>query len=198
MVSEARARARARLMSRLPVNELRRLARKLEGVAAELDGSDLAPRRAPAAWRWAVDARVAQRAGRLERAMQAAGGMYLPERLHEVRIAVKKLRYAVELSSEIAGRPHGADARALKRSQDLLGRLHDFQVLLDEVRQVQASLNPPDLTAWRELDAFVRALENTGRRLHARYVRQRPALVSICDRLASLSRAAGARRASAG
>lgn len=196
-VSEARAKARDRLMSRLPVNELRRLARKLEGVAGNLERADMPPRRA-SAWRWAVDARVAQRAGRLDRAMQAAGSMYLPERLHEVRIAVKKLRYAVELSSEIAGRAGGADARALKRGQELLGQLHDVQVLIDWVRQVQASLNPPDLAAWRDLDALVRGLENSCRRMHARYMRQRATLAAICNRLTSASRASTARRASAG
>ena len=196
-VSEERARARDRLMSRLPVNELRRLARKLDGVARDLEGADTTPRRA-SAWRWAVDARVAQRAGRLDRAVQAAGSVYLPERIHQVRIGVKKLRYAVELGNEIAGRSGSADARALKRSQELLGQLHDVQVLIDWVRQVQASLNPPDLAAWRELDALVRGLENSCRRMHARYMRQRATLTDICGRLASAPRASTASRASAG
>ena len=47
--------------------------------------------------------RVARRAASLKAAIDEAGAVYLPERLHAVRIAVKKLRYAVELEHEIAG-----------------------------------------------------------------------------------------------
>jgi hypothetical protein len=71
----------------------------------------------------------------------------------------------------------------LKRAQELLGRMHDLQVLVDRVRHVQASLTPPDVIAWRELDAIVSGLETSGRRLHARYVRDRDGLVALCNRL---------------
>jgi hypothetical protein len=71
----------------------------------------------------------------------------------------------------------------LKRGQALLGRLRDFQVLIERVRRVQASLTPPDLAEWRELDTLVTALEHSCRRLHARYVRERAALTVVCDRL---------------
>ena len=108
--------------------------------------------------------------------------MYLPERLHAVRIALKKMRYAVELSAEIAGQRSTPELRTLKRGQDILGRLHDLQVLIDRVRQLQASLTPPDIAVWRELDALVTSLENDCRRLHARYMRDRAALLAICDR----------------
>ena len=71
--------------------------------------------------------------------------LYLPERLHVVRIALKKLRYAREVGAEAVRRQHTkAELRSLKRSQDILGRLHDMQVLLDRVRQLQASLAPAD------------------------------------------------------
>ena len=46
---------------------------------------------------------------RLRAAIENAAGIYLPDRLHEVRIAVKKLRYALELAARaerVAG--HGA------------------------------------------------------------------------------------------
>jgi hypothetical protein len=49
---------------------------------------------------------------------------------------------------------------------------------------VQASLAPPDLALWRELDELVASVENSCRRLHARYVRERPALDAICGRAA--------------
>ena len=40
---------------------------------------------------------------RLARGDRDAGAVYLPERLHAVRIAMKKLRYAMELAAEAAG-----------------------------------------------------------------------------------------------
>jgi CHAD domain-containing protein len=48
-------------------------------------------------WQWALGARVARRASALRAAIDTAGGW--SERLHKVRIALKKLRYAVELSA---------------------------------------------------------------------------------------------------
>ena len=57
-----------------------------------------------------------------------------------------------------------------------------MQVLLDRVRQIQASLTPPDVTMWRKLDALTTALENDCRRLHARFMHQRTALLTVCDR----------------
>ena len=127
-------------------------------------------------------------------AIEDAGAVYLPERLHAVRIALKKLRYAVELAAEIAGQQTTPELRTLKRGQDLLGRLHDLQVLIDRVRQLQASLTPPDLVAWREFDELVTSLENDCRRLHARYMRARPALLAICDRDGARPSASAVRR----
>jgi len=109
--------------------------------------------------------------------------VFLPERLHTVRIAMKKLRYAVELSTEISGAKHRSGLSALKRGQDLLGRLHDLQVLIERVRQVQASLTPPNLTIWRDLDALGVSLENDCRLLHARYMRSRDHLAAVVDML---------------
>ena len=63
---------------------------------------------------------------RLLRALDAAGTLYAPERLHAVRIAAKKLRYGLELRATPRGLPVGSFAAALKRVQDVLGRLHDL------------------------------------------------------------------------
>ena len=126
--------------------------------------------------------------------MKDAGGLYVPERLHQVRLAVKKLRYGVELSAEAAGVKNTTDMRMLRREQELLGRLRDLQVLVERVRRVQARLTPPDLAAWRELDGVVAAIDGQCRRLHARYVRDRGALNSVCDRLGARISASAARR----
>lgn len=186
-VAKKRDEARRRLFERLPIAEMRRIARKLGGVADELDLADESGSKADArSWRWVVEARIARRATRLMTAMNHAGAMYVPDRLHAVRIAIKKLRYALELSPAIAGQKTAVTLRALARSQDLLGRVHDLQVLIDRARKVQASLVPPNLTVWRELDALVNSLEDDCRRLHARYMRARDPLAAMVARLADI------------
>ena len=115
--------------------------------------------------------------------MSDAGAVYLAERLHAVRIAVKKLRYALEVAAEAAHVKSSPDLKQLRRVQDVLGRLHDLQVLIDRARDVQASLTPPDINAWRELDGLVVALEEDCRRLHGRYMHDRDALLALCARL---------------
>ena len=62
---------------------------------------------------WALDARIARRAARVRSTIDVAGVIYVPANMHEVRIALKKLRYAAELSRD-AGRPIAADLAALK------------------------------------------------------------------------------------
>ena len=188
-VSKRRDEARKRLAEHLPTSALTRLARKLDKAIGELREAETASsKNAARNWRWAIDARVARRAARLSSSMDDAGAVYLPERLHDVRIAVKKLRYAVELASDAAGERAGeraaADLRVLKRAQDLLGRMHDVQTLVDQVRQTQASLTPPSVAVWRDLDTLVATLEDDCRRLHARYMRMRDELTEIADRRA--------------
>ena len=186
-VSKDRDEARKRLLARLPAAEMARLARKLDRVAARLKEDERATSKAAARhWRWTINARIASRAARLSAAMADAGALYLPERLHAVRIEVKKLRYAVELAIDAAGARAGdkaaADLRALKRAQELLGRMHDEQTLMEQVRQTQASLAPPNVTVWRDLDALIATLEDDCRRLHARYMRRRDELAGVAER----------------
>ena len=117
-VVRGRDEARKRLLAHLPVAEMSRLARKLDRVADDLRKAEGASSKATArAWRWAIDARVARRASRLSAAMNEAGALYLPERLHAVRVAVKKLRYAVEVATEVAGARPGADLPGARRGR---------------------------------------------------------------------------------
>src|SRR5262249_8726484 len=157
--------ARKRVFDDLPVGRMRRLGRKLERLVDQLRANERPSlARSPVAAkavRWAVDARVVHRAGCLRSAMAGAGAAYLPERLHTVRMAVKKVRYAVELSSDVSGTKKATSAlRTLKRGQDMLGRMHDLQVLIERIRELQASLSPPSLAQWREQDELVVALED--------------------------------------
>jgi len=199
-VAKARDEARGRLADDLPVREMRRLAKRLNEAAEKLAARD-AERRRTEQWRWVIDARVARRGHQLQTAMRDAGAVYLPERLHAVRIALKKLRYAVELSTEAAGLPSVPPLRVLKPQQDALGRMHDLQILIERIRQMQATLAPPSVVVWRALDGLVASLDEDCRRLHARYMRGRPALEALVAKVtgehAPRSRvAASSRRAS--
>jgi CHAD domain-containing protein len=187
-VAKARDHARRKLQAHIPIGDMSRLARKLGKIADRLKESERASSKSAARrWRWAIEARVTKRAMRLSAAMGDAGALYIPERLHNVRIAVKKLRYAVELSTEASNERGGADLRLLTRGQDLLGRMHDVQVLIDEVRQTQASLTPPSISVWRDLDSLIASLEDDCRRLHARYMRIREALGDVAARRSEAS-----------
>jgi len=60
---------------------------------------------------------------------------------------------------------------------------------------VQAALAPPSLAAWRDLDALVLSLEDDCRRLHARYMRLRDALLAIADRVGARATSSSGRAA---
>jgi CHAD domain-containing protein len=173
--------ARANMPPKQTAAAFRRIVRKLDRAARKLEGSEDAQTRR--AWRWALDARVSRRALALRHAIDKAGSVYLAERLHATRIALKKLRYGLELDVEAHGLKSSKELRTLKRMQEVLGRLHDHQILVDHVRSVQASLTPPSVSTWRDLDAVLMSLEESCRRIHARYVREREGLIDICDRL---------------
>jgi CHAD domain-containing protein len=196
-VSKDRDRARKRLSDRLPLESIKRLVRKLERRVAALQVEEAGMTRADARrWRWAVDALLARRAARLTEAMEKAGAVYLPDRLHVVRVALKKLRYATELAQEASGTRDTARLRLLKRGQDVLGRIHDLHLLMDRVREVQAALAPPTLVEWRDLDALLASLEDDCRRLHARYMAMRDALAATAGASQARARGSGgARRA---
>jgi CHAD domain-containing protein len=184
-VATARDEARARLNERLTAGDLRRLVRKLGRLVDDVTIAEASKPAAPSArgWRWALDARVARRAAQLADAIRNAGPVYLPERLHQVRIALKKLRYSVELGGEAGRHTMGAQLRALKRSQDVLGRMHDLQRLIECTRTVQASLAPPQLSVWHAYDMLVTSFEDECRRLHARYVRASGGLTVLAGKL---------------
>jgi CHAD domain-containing protein len=197
-VGEERTAAREHLSQKLPITDLQRLAAKLEDVAASLERrAGPAGARDEAASRWALDARVVRRAERLNEAMRRAGAVYLADRLHHVRVALKKLRYAVELRNEFAGNRETEDLRVLKRVQEILGRMHDLQMMIDRARRVQAALPPSDKAAWDQLDTLIDAIEDDCRRLHGRYMRERPALLGITAQAVARPHAVAARRTTA-
>jgi len=129
---------------------------------------------------------IRARSRALERAIDAAGTVYAHEALHEVRIAAKKFRYSLELVGGLSKLRTAVALRHLKVQQDLLGRLHDLQVVQD---RVQALATEPGVTRGilRAIKAAAADLERECRALHAEFVsgvaRLRELVVSLRTRV---------------
>lgn len=150
---------------------------KLKKPVAQLS----APREDRAAAGIESSRRVLQRATALAEAVERAGGIYLPDRLHGVRVAAKKLRYALELQQEIGRGRAASRISQLKGMQDLLGRMHDLEVLIDRVRATEVEEAAINRLVALDLDRLVRALEGECRELHATYMAKRDALLKLCE-----------------
>ncbi|MDP1569383.1 MAG: CHAD domain-containing protein, partial [Vicinamibacterales bacterium] len=177
----ARQARRREMLHALTPMRLQKLRRQLDLVAERPGPADRAQAIDEAAQR------VSVRAARLKEAIAYAGAVYLADRLHAVRIAAKKLRYAMELQRELRRSRATARIRRLKAAQDELGRLHDLEVLIDHTRAVQADLAASSRRVATDLDRLVRALEEECRQLHAGYLASRRALLAICDAVADPS-----------
>lgn len=118
--------------------------------------------------------RVHAHAVRLDRSIEHASGVYFPNRVHRVRIAVKKLRYSVELAVATGvWRPMHV-VGDLKRAQATLGDLHDIQVLVDHLDQLL-----PDDALRSQAASFRSALQAQSSPLHASYLSTRDRLRAL-------------------
>jgi CHAD domain-containing protein len=154
--------------------DVEKLKQRLESVGEAVE------RDQTGAWRQVLGSRLITRGKVLAAAIDQAGHLYSPEQLHQVRIASKKLRYALELAAD-SGVPSAAPCvRALKRTQETLGRLHDLQVLQGHVAAVQAE--PLGRAVPHEgLGAIAGRIEEECRRLHGKYVAHVEPLRAIAD-----------------
>lgn len=179
VVAERDAR-RLVMLERLSAVNLDQLERRLSSVAEALRKTD------SDAWRDVLLTRLAKRRERLRRAVEEAGQMYGLERLHEVRIAAKKLRYGLELAAEsglVAATPL---LRPIKRVQELLGQLHDRQVLLTHLAEVQAGEHAQSPPLHAALEALARHVEDECRHLHGRYLMSSGTLRDVCESVAGM------------
>jgi CHAD domain-containing protein len=179
ILQEERQRLYAEMNGILQHVDLDRLQRKTVAAAeraAEQDSeqSDLKRLRS-------VVKRAGRRAIALQVAIENAGNIYLADRLHQVRIAVKKLRYVLEIARELSRSRASARIRMLKNAQDLLGRMHDLEVLIMRIRALQGSDRAPTLKVSADLDRLVRRLETECRQLHVRYMGFKKKLLELCD-----------------
>lgn len=69
---------------------------------------------------------------------------------HDMRIAAKRLRYVLEATEPCFGRPGQTARRRARDLQDVLGELHDCDVMLPRIRAHLEELRAADARAIRE------------------------------------------------
>lgn len=173
-----RDRRQQEMLGRLENVDAERLVASLDSIAG------MAPLQPPvvaqSVSRAVLAVRIVRRVRKLQEGVTAAGALYAPEPLHAVRIATKKLRYALELAHELRLLPSRRPLRQLERVQDTLGSLHDLQVLVDRLAGAQAR-EPLTEAAPADLSRVAAAIDDECRRLHAEYVAGRDRLTAAVE-----------------
>jgi hypothetical protein len=105
--------------------------------------------------------------------------VFAPVPLHRVRVALKKFRYALEAAGRLGRfRLTGCMSR-LKAMQDLLGDLHDLQVLAGHARDAAALAHA---SRRQQVEALVDEIDDAIRGLHGRFVIERGSLIAVLGR----------------
>ena len=175
-VNQARQRAARRLVKTLDDIKLRPLARMRRA------------RRLPTVnfwndWRIALPKEIARRAHAVHAAIDATPTVFMPNRLHRVRIAMKKLRYTLEVA-EAAGLPLERHLmRDLRKAQELLGQMHDLHV----AQQTVDDADPSSKAVASEMALLHAVIVADCAALHAKYLSRREVLRAASDRAAALA-----------
>jgi CHAD domain len=89
---------------------------------------------------------------RLDELLSFAPKALEPERIkaqHDMRIAAKRLRYVLEVTGFCFGRPADTARRRARDLQDILGEMHDCDVMLPRVRRHAEELQAEDARVVR-------------------------------------------------
>ena len=107
-------------------------------------------------------------------AVDRAPALYFPNRTHRARIAVKKLRYAIEVAADTGVWQHDRVLKDLRRVQGLLGSVRDAQILVDALDDLL-----PKSERTMGATVITALLEGEIVRQYARYARRRDRLRQI-------------------
>jgi CHAD domain-containing protein len=130
------------------------------------------------AWKDQLRQHIALRAETLQAAMERAGGVYFPNRVHAVRVATKQLRYTLELADATALWHVPEAVRVLEKTQDALGQAHDRELLIERLDELAAD-GSEDMR--REIDALLQFLHAEIASYHAKYLRWRTRIIAVCE-----------------
>jgi CHAD domain-containing protein len=157
-IGRERASRSARMLEELEDAELGKLERRLEKLTTVRNDG-----RHRGGSTGLLD-RLTRRCAQFESSVAEAGALFALDRLHQVRIAGKKLRYLLELVDEFLHIPTRRVVGRLRAVQDLLGRMHDLGVLADLVRSTRGAGTDASLRSLVDL------VEREIHLLHASYV----------------------------
>jgi CHAD domain-containing protein len=178
LVCDGRNAARNQLLDTLDVQ---RVARWMGDVKTFEDELDQPAMQADTGWQIVLAQRLLRSTERLRHAINDAGMLFVSDRLHAVRVALKKLRYAVELAAELSASKLDATLEELKSGQDTLGELHDVDMLMCYTTSALEAETDGHIHA--ALEALLAKLEAERHELHARYLTQQPSLLVLTDRI---------------
>jgi CHAD domain-containing protein len=142
-------------------------------------------------WRTGLFDAIATRSEALRAAAHEAPAVYMPNRLHRVRIALKKLRYTLEVAEAAALPVEPALMRDLSKTQDSLGRIHDIHVAQRAVRALKSTDKDLDEES-RLLDAVLGADRSA---LYTKYLARRDRVRAFSEYGATLITSRTRRRA---
>lgn len=140
--------------------------------------------RVSSSWSEPIWARIVTRSQEAAAAVERTPAIYFPNRVHKVRIAIKKLRYAVEIAAETNIWRPDRILKDLRKLQGILGDIHDLQVLGDFAAQPMPA-DGATPTDWSAVNEFV---DSEIARHYAEYSRRRrwvAPLAAACARAAS-------------
>jgi CHAD domain-containing protein len=124
-------------------------------------------------WSVRLERALVQRARAARGAIDRATGIYFPNRLHDARIAMKKLRYAMEIAQRLRLVHRDQPIKYLRKTQDILGELHDRHMLPNELAR-------DGLVPKSELQIVEQLLAAEIDDLHRRYLARRSRLIELC------------------
>jgi CHAD domain-containing protein len=129
-------------------------------------------------WKQELHATVNQRAKAAADAMAHATGVYFPARLHAARIAIKKLRYTMEIVDNSGAADRRSAIQELKKAQDVLGDIHDRQELMDHLL---SGIGQGERDGHGEIALLHQVIDAEIHQLHSRYLARREGLLAICQ-----------------
>ncbi len=130
-------------------------------------------------WRRNLRVAVVNRAAIARDAIAHASGVYMPNRLHAARVAVKHLRYAMEASQATDARDRARALRELRKAQEILGDLHDRETLVGAMEALHLSQHRGEMTD--QVPVVIGVVRADCRELHERYLARRAAVLQICQ-----------------
>ena len=140
-------------------------------------------RLATRAWRGHLRQLLLERASTAAEKIAHATGVYFPNRAHSARIAVKKLRYAAEISQATGAANLKGAIKSLRKGQEVLGEIHDRGSLSDTLTRYLAL----DHVNTDHIALTSQVLEGEILDLHARYLARRSDIRDACAEIERLS-----------